>query len=844
MAKTVKNIKQKKSGSEGLLAKFSLEEILPQKYHVLAVILVIFILFLAFLNPLYFGGKTFESGDIISSRSMLPYVQNHTGGFTLWNPLIFCGMPAYAIGTGYTWFNLIYVVFTSVRTVFASFFSVEYAMWSFYLIILAITSFFLMKNLTRNTLVSLFVAVATSFSTGLIVFLYIGHVTKLTSIAWYPLIFLMLLRMKDKFRLIDFFILIITLQLFIEGFHVQIIYYTIFSVIVYFLFFLLRALIKKDSVLRKQIVKSIGITFTASLIALLIQSDNITQIYQYTPYSTRGGKSIAETTTSSTNPTSSAYYEYHTMWSFSPQEVLTFIVPSFYGFGNSTYQGPLTQDQPVVVNTYFGQMNFVDVAMYMGVLVFFLGLFGIFTMWKDPFVKFLTLLSAIALLVSFGSNLPVLFDAFFYYLPMFNKFRVPSMFLVILQLSMPVLAGYGLMKIISLRETKESRTIKLIKNISIAFTVIFVLSLLLKGSISDWFAGRVSEFASSHQREAQQFNALSPYMSDMFTGDLLIAFGILSAAFWLAYSYINSKISRDVFVIAIILLTAFDLFRIDARGEKYVDNPDIKNMFNPPDYITAIKNQKDKNPFRMINIKQDGTLGTASANNGNYNAYFMVEDFFGYSGIKPRSYQDLMDVIGPVNPTLWRMCNVKYVVADQQIPYPGFVPIYQKDKEIVYKNENALPRLYLVNKIGSKPDLQVLEDIKANSFDPKNIAYVDGTLPKVDAPDSTASVSITEYKDETVAAKVNASGNNFLFFSDTYLPVGWKCFVDGAKTEIYRTNHGFMGVVVPKGLHDVKFVYAPTSFFIAKYIDLVLSSLVVLGFIITILLSRRKNASA
>ncbi|MHB8337443.1 MAG: YfhO family protein [Ignavibacteriaceae bacterium] len=840
MAKTIKNIKHKKAAEETFLSKFNLDEILPQKYHVLSVILVILILFLAFLNPLYFGGKTFESGDIISSRSMLPYAQNHTGGFTLWNPLIFCGMPAYAIGSGYTWFNLIYVVFTSVRTLFASFFSVEYAMWSFYLIILAITSFLLMKKLTKNTLVSIFTAIATSFSTGLIVFLYIGHVTKLTSIAWYPLIFLMLLRMKEKFRLIDFFILIITFQVFIQGFHVQIIYYTIFSVVIYFLYFLIRALIKKDTLLRNQILKSIGITFIAALIALLIQSDNITQIYQYTPYSTRGGKSITETANSSSNASSSAYYEYHTMWSFSPQEVLTFIVPSYYGFGNSTYDGPLTQDQPVVVNTYFGQMNFVDVAMYMGVLVFFLGLFAVFTMWKEPFVRFLTLLSAIALLVSFGSNFPVLFNAFFYYLPLFNKFRVPSMMLVILQLNMPVLAGFGLMKIISLKETKESGTIKFIRNISIVFTVIFVLSFLLKGSISDWFVGRVSDYSSTHQQAAQQFNALSPYMSDMFTGDLLIAFGILSITFWLAYSYINSKISKDIFVIAVIILTTFDLFRIDARGEKYVDSPDIKSLFNQPEYVTQIKEQHDKRPFRILNIKQDGSLGSLN-NNANYNAYFMLEDFYGYSGIKPRSYQDLMDVVGPVNITLWRMLNVKYIVADQQIPYPGFVPIYQKDKEIVYKNNNALPRIYLVNKIETKPALQVLDEIKTNSFDPKDIAFVDGTLPNVDVPDSTASVKITEYKDETIAANVKASGNNFLFFGDTYLPVGWKCYIDGAKTEIYKTNHGFMGIIVSKGTHNVKFVYAPATFFIAKYLDLVLSSLVIFGLLITLILKRKKG---
>jgi hypothetical protein len=31
----------------------------------------------------------------------------------------------------------------------------------------------------------------------------------------------------------------------------------------------------------------------------------------------------------------------------------------------------LSQNQPVEVNTYFGQMPFVDVAMYIGVIIFF-----------------------------------------------------------------------------------------------------------------------------------------------------------------------------------------------------------------------------------------------------------------------------------------------------------------------------------------------------------------------------------------------------------------------------------------------------------------------------------------
>jgi hypothetical protein len=843
MTKSKKTIQSKKVGSGGFFSKLNFEEILPQKYHALAAILVIIILFLAFLNPLFFGGKTFQSGDILSSQSMKSYIDNHGEGFTLWNPYIFCGMPAYAIGTSAKWFNLMYLGITAIRDVFTAPFSNDYVKWVFYLILMGITSFLLMKFLTKNFMVSLFTAVSTSFSTGLIVFLFIGHVTKLTSLAFYPLLFLLLLRLKDKIRVLDFLLLIITMQLFIQGFHVQIIYYTVLSVGIYFLYFFIRSLVKKDIQLRSGILKSAGVFAGALLIALLIQSDNFTQIYEYSPYSTRGTESIVDIASGKQQESTSEYYDYHTNWSFSPGEVLTFVFPSYFGFGNSTYQGPLTNNQPVEVNTYFGQMPFVDVAMYMGVLVFFLALFAVFTQWKEPFVQFLTILSVIALLVSFGKTFPLVFDLFFKYLPFFNKFRVPSMMLVLVQLSFPVLAGFGLMKIISLRDNKDLRLEKLIRNTAFVFTGLFVIGILLNSAVTQWFVSRVNDYAAtlntSRPQLAKQFQALADYSANMFLSDFLFAFAFLTIAFWAANFYIKEKLSRDSLVLFIIILSLIDLWRIDARGAKYTNAPDLKNLFEKPDYVRVIQEQNDKEPFRILNMKQDGTLGSFNQNS-NFNAYFLLEDFYGYSGIKPRAYQDIIDVVGPVNKTLWRMLNVKYVITEKRVQFPGLIPIYTGDKTVVYLNQYFLPRLYFVDSVEYKPEMDILQQIKASAFDPRGKAFVSEKDIKVNPADSTTGVSLTEYKDETVAAKVKASGNNFLFFGDTYVPTGWKAYIDSRETGIYKVNHGYMGIIVPAGTHNIEFRYAPSSFYLSKTIALILSSLVVLGLAVVIATRRRK----
>ena len=281
-----------------------------------------------------------------------------------------------------------------------------------------------------------------------------------------------------------------------------------------------------------------------------------------------------------------------------------------------------------------------------------------------------------------------------------------------------------------------------------------------------------------------------------------------------------------------------DLWRIDARGAKYIDNPDKSNLFSEPDYITAIKSQNDKEPFRLLNLKQDGSLGSFTSNS-NYNAYFLVEDFYGYSGIKPRAFQDYMDVVGPTNPIMWKMLNVKYIIVEKPGMFEGFTPILANEKTVVYKNENVLPRAYLVNRVENKAPIDMLNAVKNSVIDPKDIAFVEEDLI-TDQPDSTAYSIVKDYKEAKTVIEVNATGNNFLFFGNTYLP-GWQAAIDGKETKTYKTNHGFIGIIVPAGKHLVEFNYAPESFFITKNIALVLSSLVILGLIGSIILEVRKR---
>jgi hypothetical protein len=825
---------------------FQFSKFIPEKFQTPALLLVLLILILIFFSPIMFGDKTTSSGDLIQVKSLREYATKDRDSYSLWNPYIFCGMPAVITSASLRWFDLTALVYSTVSKVYVAFFKDYNAIYTLSFVILALTAFFFMRSYGANRGVSFLVSAATVFSSGIVMLFYIGHISKLMSLAVFPFILMMLFRFQKKISLPDILLFVLGMHFLVISAHVQIVFYFVMAAVIYFVYFFIRAFATKDNHLIKQLLKSLGLLAAAGSIALLMSLDTYSQLWEYKPYSTRGTKSITEL--KQTGAAENNAYEYATNWSYSPGEVMTFLIPSYYGFGNSTYNGPLTQNQDYQVNTYFGQMMSVDMAMYMGIIIFALGIFTLILRWREPIVQFLGITIVIFIFLSFGKNFPVLYNLLYHYVPSFDNFRAPSMILHVVQLLFPILAGLGIMRIIELREEKNLNIEKILKYTAIGFVGLFVIILVLSGSIGDWFTQRVNDFIAKfgqsqrEQQGAQTFKALSDYMKDMFTGDLLIGFALLALTFGLIYAYVKSKLNKELFIAAIVVLVLFDLFRIGERGATYAPAENINNMFTEPNYISVIKKLNDNEPHRLLNLKQDGSMGSFGQN-ANFNVYFLQEDFFGYSAAKPRSFQDLMDVVGPVNPTLWKMLGVKYIITDRPYQPEGFSSVYQSQNEFIMRNDKVLPRIYFVDSVAQKSGVGILNEIKDNTFDPKKLAFVDKLDFKFDKSDSTSSVKITQYKDEAVTAEVNAKGNNFLFYGTTFLP-GWKASVDGAPVQVHKTNYGFQGIIVPQGKHTVEFVYEPKGFAAGKYASLILNVLLFGGLGYIIFVSKKKKEIA
>jgi len=263
-------------------------------------------------------------------------------------------------------------------------------------------------------------------------------------------------------------------------------------------------------------------------------------------------------------------------------------------------------------------------------------------------------------------------------------------------------------------------------------------------------------------------------------------------------------------------------------------------MFQKTDVINFLL--EDKSKYRIADF---------SSQIVNLPAYFRLETVNGYHSAKLRVYQDLLDVANQgstsqvTNPFLWNLLNVKYVITPQQIG--GMQPIFQSQQTgaFVYFNAGYTPRAYFVDSIEVMKNIDILNKIKDAAFDPRKVAFLEKELPyKLSEKPENSKVEIKNYENEYIKIETENSSDNLLVLSEIYYPAGWKAFIDGKETEIYKTNYALRSVFVPAGKHTIEMKFESPAFERGKLISTSLNIIVVillgLGIFVEI---RKRNKS-
>ena len=806
------------------------QPLIPKEFQHYASIGVILLALVVFFHDVVFSGKVFFASDNLSSQSFNPFLEDarKSGVYPLWVPYIFCGMPSLAslLAAPSRLYDLTSMFVEWAHNVFTFVLRNEAGTTVlFYYFIFGVSTYFFMIHKKKSPLAALFTSLATIFSTYVIILIMVGHNTKVASICLLPIVLMIIEEMIDDFKWWHGIVLIIAIHVQQLASHIQFFFYTYLMIAIYYLYLLIMRIIKKEqwfSVLRS------GIVFAAAAaLSFAMSADIYLSTLEYNPYSIRGTNPILQTRGPAQSKTAEGGldYDYATNWSFSPGETLTFFIPSLYGFGGQPYKGPLTGNQEQHLNTYWGQMAWTDAPQYMGIVIMIFAVIGVYYHRRDRFVQAMLIVSALSLFVSFGRNFSPVYDLMYYYFPEFNKFRIPSMILILLQLILPIFAGFGLQSIIDKGKEKFTpEEEKKYKYIIGGAGVLFILGFVGRGIFEDLYQSFVGTDGLSkllneligRQSEnvlAQVRPMIFDFLFDSVMSDYLIATFLLLAVFGLAYAYRKRFIRSTAFGTAVIVLAVFDLWRIDSKPMQLHDATTQTAEFSTPDYVRAI--QQDKSLYRVLNTEN---LEQPS----NTLAYYKLQSIGGYHGAKIRIYQDIVDVATIGNPTVWELMNTKYIIADPKENIPGLPVIFQGQQKKVLAYPPGSQRAWFVDSIAVDSGLGILYRMRDMSFDPHHVAFFEKNPGiSIEPPDTSAKVAVDSFSIHSISFNVQASGKNLLFVSEIYYPKGWRAFIDGAQTEIYKTDYAFRSIVVPKGKHHVEFIFHPDQYFLGRTISLV-----------------------
>ncbi len=800
--------------------------LIPQKYQHAAAIALIFISLLIFFNEVVFSGKVFVSGDTVAAHSFETLTNDAAaeGIFPLWNPYIFCGMPGYASLSihGDRDFDITALISGRLANAFGHIMmhpDVGYIIY--YYFVFAVGVYFFAFHKLRNKIAALIVALATVYSTFIIIWIMVGHVTKIAVIAYFPYVFWLVEKLREKFNPLLFLLLIVVLHLMFLPSHMQMIFYIYFALGIYYIMSFIRALAKKED--WKGVLRSGILLSAASALAFGLTADQYLSTLEYAPFSTRGSDPITQTQVHQEKQKSETKaaqggldYDYATNWSFSPGETFTFLIPSLYGFGNHTYQGVLTNNQPTKLNTYFGPQSFTDAPQYMGIVIFVLACIGFARKRKEPFVQYLAVMVVLALLISFGKEFSLVYDLMFYHFPMFNKFRIPSMILIVVQISLPLLAGYGIVSLLEDRaRSLPASVLNKWKYTIVASGVLFFIAIMAKSLFvsiySSFFSQAEVTKALSHSFGTQQqaLDELFNFVANAVAADIAMAFLLLTVTFGGFYLYWQKKISFNLLAVVIVGVVVGDLWRVDYKPMETHSREQANQYFVTPDYVKFLK--QDTTLYRTLEF----TNGQPPYSN--MLAYWRIQSAYGYQGAKMRAFQDIVENVNLGNPLLWGLMDVKYVLSNRMDSSRVLALVYQGKDMNVFYNRAQLPRAFFVNRYEVKSGMEILNNISSTSFNPLDVAYfTEDPQQKIDSALSGAKVKYTKFGLQDLEANVIATGNNLVFFSETYYPEGWKAFIDNVETKIYRVNYLFRGVVVPPGTHTVVMKFEPRGYYLGK----------------------------
>ena len=799
------------------MKNFQWKKLLP---HVIA--LVIFLLVAIIYCKPALQGQVLQQTDVVHWRGMAQDAFDHkekTGVTPLWNTHLFSGMPNYQIAMQYTQ-PLLYInlILTLNLPKPANFFFL--ACLCFYILCMAYRT---------NYLVAILGSLAFAYSTYDPVIISVGHDTKMLAIAYMPAMIAGLYLLYEKKYAIGLAITALFASLEVFANHPQINYYCILVAGFLTIAYLIKWIKNKEW---KHMLIAVSLAALSGIVAVANSALVLLTTSEYSKYTMRGGKSLDNSGGILKDvKTTGLDEDYAFQYSQGKTEFLTFLMPEVYGGSSSETFGadskiantliekgvPESNAQQLAQSLpkYWGSIFSTSGPVYLGAIICILFIIGMVVV--SPQQKWWIFAACLlSVLMASGKNLLGFNEFLFHYFPLYNKFRAPTIALVIPQLLFPLLAVLALQTLF-FKDTKQQAQASF-KYILYAVGGVFVIIGLMylasdfRSVNDDQTKSMLSQVTGNNQEFTNLiYNSMIAERKSMFSSELLRALLFALVTVGAVFLYIKNWVKPIVIVIALIIISTIELLKVDGKylsDTNYVEPDAYEANFNltlhgtPTDATAYQALQNDKDPhFRTFNLAPDRYNESITA--------YHYRCIGGYNPAKLSIYQDLIEnqLTQKLNLPVLNMLDAKYFLAPEG---------QQPNTFTVQRNEAALGACWFVKDIkyvnGAAAEMNAL-----TNFNPADTAIVDAGFKSIagtaNANDNSHNIKLVSYDNDDIKYASQSNTAGFAVFSEMYYPEGWKAYVDGKGAAYCKVDYVLRGMPIPAGKHNIEFKFYPSSYY-------------------------------
>ncbi len=793
-------------------------------------------------------GKVLQQTDVVHWRGMaqnsFDYKEAH-GHFPLWNTHLFSGMPNYHVA----------MEAKSYLIDFSKILSLGLPKPVNFFFLACLCFYILCMALGSNAAVAILGSLAYAYSTYDPVIISVGHDTKMLSIAYMPALLAGLLLLYKKKYVIGLMATALFASLEIGANHPQINYYFIIIAAFMTIAFIVEWIKKSEW---KHLFTALGLAILGGLIGVGNSAVALLTTSEYAKYTMRGGKTLESSGTELKQvKTTGLDVDYALAYSIAKSEFLTFLMPNVFGGSsgegfdeNSKIVSALTEKNVPEENAvqiaaqlpkYWGGIKDVGGNLstagpvYFGAIISLLFIIGVVIV-KNEHRWWILAASFFSILLAWGSYFLGFNEFLLNHLPLYDKFRAPSMALVIPQLLFPLMAVLCLQQMFFTGNSKQDlqQNFKKILYVSGGVFAVLILMYLFNDYSSANDQQIIKNFAGqtgSDELGRSVIKGMIEERKSMFGSGIFRALVFAGITLGALFLYIKGIVRPAVIVIVFTLINTIDLFAIDTKylnSDNYVDADSYQaDNFNPTAADIEILKDKDSH-YRVYNLSPDRFQESLTA--------YYHRCVGGYHPAKLRIYQDLIEnQLSKNNMSVLNMLDTRYFLLPSQ---------QQRNQYTVQRNDSAMGACWFVKEV--KFVNGPVEEIKSlDNFDPAKTAFVDNSfksvVSSVAAADSSAKVTLVSYDNDDIKYTTSSKSNQFAVFSEVYYPAGWNAYIDGKKADYCKTNYVLRGLSVPAGNHSVEFKFEPSSYYTAQTILYIANALLWLSIIATLFLWWRQQ---